>query len=153
MDNKFKIPEMSDFQQIKIFADATSAFAEHLVILNKSIESMAKDQNKVLEGMAKDQKDMKEYFMNANGFQKDLKNMQEDVIEVVLEKMKSENDIIKEKIETSSRDITKSIINKIIGLLLGSLSIGGTIIYVIQNVMLRGSINTIVQEVLKQIPK
>ena len=83
----------------------------------------------------------------------DLGKQWETIREVVLEKMKSENDIIKEKIETSSRDITKSIINKIIGLLLGSLSIGGTIIYVIQNVMLRGSINTIVQEVLKQIPK
>lgn len=155
MDNKqFKIPEnVTNVDQMKGFMEAMTAFFEQLLILNKSLETMAKDT-----------KDIKDYFTLANGFQKDSKIMQEEILEKLLDKMKEDTDAIKlkiednmdglkEKIDDAGYLLSKSLFNKVLGLALagaGSLSV---IFYSVERILFNSSVQDIVQEVLKVLQK
>ena len=144
MDNKhFKIPEnVTNVDQMKGFAEAMTAFFQQLLILNKSMETMAKDT-----------KDIKDYFTLANGFQRDSKIMQEDVVEKLMEKMKEDKEDLKSKIDSSTELLTKTLFNKILALVLSSLGTLGIIFYSIQNFLLKSSVQSIIDEVLKHTVK
>ena len=141
MENNFKIPsDLSNMEQMKGFANALTAFFEQLVILNKSIESLAKDTNIT-----------KEYFTTVNGFQKDLKKIQEEILEEVLYQTNIDKVEILTKIDTSSQLMSKSIFNKILALGLSTVGVVGLVFYAVQNFLLKSSIQEIIQEVLKNV--
>lgn len=144
MESKqFKIPEnVTNVDQMKGFAEAMTAFFEQLLILNKSMETMAKDT-----------KDIKDYFTLANGFQKDSRVMQEDLIEKLFEKMKEDKEELKSKIDTNGQLLSKSIFNKVLGLALSTTGFMGILFYSIEKILFSSSVSQIVQEVLKSIPK
>lgn len=144
MENKqFKIPEnVTNVDQMKGFAEAMTAFFEQLLILNKSLETMAKDT-----------KDIKDYFTLANGFQKDSRVMQEDLIESIFEKMKEDKADIKAKIDSNGQLLSKTIFNKILTLALSTAGFMGVLFYSIEKILFNSSVQEIVQQVLKNIQK